>query len=198
MERIDFIAQALEVNIVQASLLSEMIKDIPDEKLKDFFVFRMRYIEPMMSKEVITKNALFDYRRIQFEQKIKSGEFSFESPDQLQNYLQTYYKGKEIGNGIGGYYDYVVIAIDKDGNFINKFVVEEFGGKYKKLSSDDVANVINDLFTNQHKIGSVQYIPYHDDVIKLEAPKRPVLDDKSKLARKTLDVIADAAQKVKV
>lgn len=196
MNRTEFIAAALEVNVVQASLLSEMIKDIPDENLKDFFVFRMKYIEPMMSKELITKKALFDYRRMQFESGIKNGTFRFKSPDEVKDYLQTYYKGKEIGNGLGCFYDYVVIALDQDGNFINKFVVDEFTGKYRKLNSEDVTSVINDLFSNQNKMGSVQYIPYRSEPVKQIAA--PVLDEKSKIVRETLDIIQTASEKVRV
>jgi len=161
--RKQFIADALDINIVQASIINEMISDIPDNKLAEFFAFRVNYIEPMMSKELITKRALFDYRRKQYECGIKSGTFAFESREQLKEYIQTYYKGKDLGNGLGKFYDYVVIAVDSDGNFINKFVVDEYTGKYKKLSCEDVADVIDNLFEEQQLIGDVKYVPYHED-----------------------------------
>lgn len=174
--RTEFIAQALDINIVQAEIFSEMIKDIPDNKLKDFFVFRMKYIEPMMSKELVTKKALFDYRRMQFEQNIKLGSYSFDSKEQLQNYLQTYYKGKEVGNGLGPFYDYVVIGIDQEGNFINKYVVDDFTGKYKKLNSEDVDLILEDLLQNQTKVGDVKHIPYYETAYKLDHGPTPLLD----------------------
>lgn len=160
--RIKFIADALEINAVQAEILSELIQDIPDNKLKDFFVFRMRYIEPMMSKELITKKALFDYRRMKYEAGIKSGTFKFETKEQLQNYIQTYYRGKELGNGLGSYCDYVIIGVDESGEFVNKYALDDFTGKYKKLNSEDTALVLDDLLENQAKIGDVKHITQHE------------------------------------
>ncbi len=58
MNRIEFLMQGMEINEVQASLVSELISDIPNNQLKNFLIFRMSYIEPMMSKELITKTAL--------------------------------------------------------------------------------------------------------------------------------------------
>lgn len=193
MDRTEFIAQALEINLVQASLLSEMIIDIPDEKLKDFLVFRMKYIEPMMSKELITKKALFEYRRLQYESGIKNGSFKFKNTDEVKEFLMTYYKGKEIGNGLGKFYDYVVIGLDQDGNFINKYVVEEFTGKYRKLNSEDVNDVISYLFKNQDKLGSVKHLPY-----KEEKPKQIAVIVEHGTDNRTYAILKKAAEEVRV
>jgi hypothetical protein len=138
MDRIEFLKQGLEVNELQATLISELISDIPDNQLKNFLIFRMQYIEPMMSKELITKRALFDYRRIQTEKRVQSGERVFETVEDLAKFVETYYKGKDLGSGLATYEDFVIIGADKEGNLLNKFVVNEYGN-YLKLDSSEEA-----------------------------------------------------------
>lgn len=161
---------ALDSTETQAIILSEMIKDIPDSDLMNFFVFRTKYIMPMQSRELITKNALFDYRAIQYKSKILDGSFKFETKEQINEFLLTYYRGKNIGNGLGDYYDFVVIALDNDGEMINKYLVDDFTGKYRKLSGDDVDKVLEYLLENQTKLGDVKYIPYSEN--QLESDKK--------------------------
>lgn len=177
MNRIDFLMQGMELNEVQASLVSELISDIPNSQLKNFLIFRMNYIEPYKSKELITKTALFDYRRIQAEQKLWAGEKIFQSADEVRNFIETYYKGRDIGFGLNRYFDYVVIHLDLNCNMINKYGIDEYGNNFV-LNSSEKAEVYNYLFENQHKIGYVKYIS-KDEVeqnlqlehIKQEAPK---------------------------
>lgn len=71
MNRIEFLAKGLDVNEIQATLISELIKDIPDDKLKDFLVFRMGFIDQYKSKELITKEALFEYQKIKTQHQLK-------------------------------------------------------------------------------------------------------------------------------
>lgn len=80
--------------------------------------------------------------------------------ESMIKYIETYFKGKELGNGLASYYDYVVIGLDKDLNLINKYKVLENGGFYK-LNSEEKTRVYTYLFENQHKIGSVEYVPYY-------------------------------------
>ena len=156
-ERIKYIMQGLEVNEIQASMISELISDIPQHQLKNFLVFRMNYIEPMMSKELITKNALFDYRRIQIEARIKAGERVFGTMESMIKFIETYYKGKNLGYGLATYYDFVIIAVDKDCNLVNKYATNEFG-TFLKLDNDEKSKVYEFLFENQNRIGDVKYI----------------------------------------
>lgn len=161
MDRVEFLAKGLEVNEVQASLISELIKDIPDDKLKDFLVFRMGFIDQYKSKELITKEALFEYQKIKTQHQLKKGVQVFENMASMIKYIETYFKGKELGNGLASYYDYVVIGLDKDLNLINKYKVLENGGFYK-LNSEEKTRVYTYLFENQYKIGSVEYVPYYE------------------------------------
>lgn len=161
MDRVEFLAKGLDINEVQASLISELIKDIPDDKLKDFLVFRMGFIDQYKSKELITKEALFEYQKIKTQHQLKKGVQVFENMASMIKYIETYFKGKELGNGLASYYDYVVIGLDKDLNLINKYKVLENGGFYK-LNSEEKTRVYTYLFENQHKIGSVEYVPYYE------------------------------------
>ena len=156
MNRIEFLMQGMEINEVQASLVSELISDIPNNQLKNFLIFRMSYIEPMMSKELITKTALFEYRRIEMQKRLEAGEKPFETAEQIQNYVETYYKNKDFGYGLGNYFDFVVLALDKDCNILNKSYINEHGS-YLKLESSEKAVVYQYLLENQSRIGAVKY-----------------------------------------
>lgn len=170
MSRVNFIKEALEINAIQAELLSEMIKEIPDNKIKDFLVFRMNYIQPKMSKELITKSALFDYNKKMIEVRLRNGEQVFKTIYEVKEYLLTFYKNKEIVNGPAKYMDYAIIAMNQDGELINKFAQNEHGS-YKKLNNDDTGAVLEWCLINQHRIGDVKYVRYEEPVnVMLEAP----------------------------
>lgn len=164
MNRVKYLMKALEINEVQAELIDGLIKDVPDHMLKDFLIFRMDYIQPHMSKELITKKALFDYRRMMIERQIKANGKYFKTKEELFRYLQKFYRGKDIVNGGGVFYDYVVIGMNNEGELINKYAINEFGN-YIKLSSEETSRVLGYLLENQHKIGVIKYIS-KDEVMK--------------------------------
>lgn len=164
MNRINFLQQALEINQTQATIINKMIQDVPNDKLLDFIVFRTNYIEPMQSKELITKNALFDFRKNQHMENIRIGRMKLESLNQLKDFCQTYFKNKNLCYGPASFYDYVIISIDKDGNLFNNF-------NLKRLDSADESKVYNWLFENQNRIGVIEQIEYYDEPMKLESKR---------------------------
>ena len=171
MDRVEFLQQGLEVNIVQASLVSELIKDVPNDKLKDFLVFRMRFVDKYKSKELITKEALFEYQKKIMQSRAKTGEKVFETVDAIKEHIETFYKGQDLANGVASFYDFVVIALNDDCELINKYVVQE-NGTYRKLNSIDSAKVYEWFYENQHKLGDVEIVAVYDIAPKLiEAPK---------------------------
>lgn len=167
MNRVDFLMQGLNINTVQASLVSELISDIPNEQLKNFLIFRMKFVEEFKSNELITKTALYEYRRLQMEQRLRNGEEPFDTVEQVQNFIETYYKNKDIGYGLGKYYDFVVLGLDKDCNILNKYYINEHGSYYK-LTSDEKAIIYDFLFKNQSRIGVVKYYAREEIENKLE------------------------------
>ena len=178
MNRVDFLMQGLNVNAVQASLVSELISDIPNEQLKNFLIFRMKFVEEFKSNELITKTALYEYRRLQMEQRLRDGEEPFDTVEQVQNFVETYYKNKDIGYGLGKYYDFVVLGLDKDCNILNKYHINEHGSYYK-LKSDEKAIVYDFLFKNQSRIGVVKYYTREEIENKLkmiESQKEKVIE----------------------
>lgn len=185
MNRVQFLMQGLEINEIQASLVSELIKDIPNEKLKDFLVFRMQFIDQYKSKELITKEALYEYNKIKIQHRLRTGEDVFETVEQVQQYVEAHFKNKEIGYGLGAYKDFVVIAMDRDCNLLNTYYAPN--GTFYKLTSVEKEKVYKFLFENQHRIGDVKRIPYYDDTKQIEAPKQEV--DENYIAPKVLEMI---------
>jgi hypothetical protein len=205
MNRVQYLQSALEINEVQADLLSDLISDIPNDKLKEFLVFRMNYIQPMMSKELITKTALFDFKRNMIEAKLRAGVKVFEDIYAVKDFLLNFYRGKEIANGAGDYFDFVVIAMDKDGELINKYKQNEHG-TYKKLNNDEVGTVLNWLYQKQHRIGVAEHVPYFDPF--RENPKQlensqaakllELVKEDEKISPKMSSMLDGLTQKVKV
>lgn len=150
----------LEINRVQAMIINEMLRDVSNDSLFNFLAFRTNYIEPMHSKELITKNALFDFRKIQMLQSIENGVGGFAALEDVKQFCKTYFKGQDLCYGAANYYDYVIIAMDKDGNLINKFDMRD--GFYQKLNSFEEQEVYSWLFENQKRIGTVKTIPYKE------------------------------------
>ena len=184
MNRIQFLMQGLEINEVQASLVSELIADVPNDKLKDFLVFRMKFIDQFKSKELITKEALFEYQKIKIEHRLKNNEKVFEKIEDMQQYIETYYKGKEIGYGLGQYKDFVVVALDRDCNLLNTYYAPN--GNYYKLTSTEKQVVYNFLFENQHRIGNIKHIPYYEDIKQIENEKD---DDTNYISPKVMEIL---------
>ena len=169
MDRIDFIRKALDVNEVKASIINELIKDIPDDKLADFFAYRLNFVNEKMSVELITKKAIFEYKRILIQERLKRKEKIFKSISELKRFLQVYYKGKDIANGAkgNGFLEFVVIGMDKDGNLINKSARNEFG-VFEKLTANEEAKFLKWLLENQHRIGVIDYeaVAKKDEILK--------------------------------
>ncbi len=153
--------EALEINKTQATITSKLIEDIPNNKLTGFIVYRMNFIEPMKSKDLITKEAVFSFRKIMYLNKIKKGTFEFKNVEEVKTFCQTYFKNKDLCYGAEGYYDYVIIGMDKDGNLINKYATNDFGN-FLKLESDKEERVYNWLFENPERIGDIKAVPYYE------------------------------------
>lgn len=164
MNRIKFISQALEINEVQAELLNAELQEFPDDKLKDFFKFRMKFIQPQRSKEVTTKMALFEFKKFFYLARIKKGKTQFNSIDEVKVFCDTYFRNEDLCYGAGSFFDYVVIGMDKDGNLINKYF--QNNGFFEKLTSHKESEVYEWLFKNQNRIGVIKNIPYYETSLK--------------------------------
>jgi hypothetical protein len=179
MNRVQFLMQGLEISEIQASLVNELIAEVPNEELKNFLVFRMSFIEQYKSKELITKQALFEYQKLQTQKRLQAGEKLFKDAQEVKTHIEMFYKGKDVGYGIASYYDYVVIGLNDDCELINKYSTTE-SGNYRKLNSVESAKVYEWLFENQHRIGVVKIVPYFDTETLQIAPveKDDVIDGK--------------------
>lgn len=188
MNRVQFLMQGIDINEIQASIVSELIADIPNEKLKDFLVFRMKFIDQYKSKELVTKEALYAYQKIKIQHRLRAGEKIFETVEQVQEYVEAHYKGKEIGYGLGVYKEFVVVALDRDCNLLNTYYAPN--GHFYKLTSVEKERVYSFLLENQSRIGDIKRIPYYDDTKQLEAPKQE--DDANYIAPKVIELMEKA------
>ena len=155
-KRIKMIKEALEVNHTKALIIEDLIKDIPDDKLIDFFKFRLSFVDRYMSAELITKKAIYEYQKLVTEAKLKRGVRVFEDIKQLKKYLLEHYKGEHITNCGGDdredapFMKFVVISLDDNGRFIN-------GYTGRPLTAYDEVAFLKWLLKHQHRIGYVDY-----------------------------------------
>ncbi|MGH1601576.1 hypothetical protein [Campylobacter majalis] len=158
MNRIEFIQKALDVNEIKANIINELIKPLADSELTKFFAFRTSFIQPMQSAELITKNAVYAYRKQKTLQAIKAGEFRFKKLQTLINFVQEFFKNERLCYGPASFKDFVIIGVDKDANLINHYAINQTTGKPKQLSTDSEIEVYEWLFKNQERIGVIKFI----------------------------------------
>ena len=155
--RMIIIKEALECNNTQALVYSELLKEISDEDLIDFFKFRLNFIEQYTSKELATKKALIAYKRNQIFNALAGGIRVFSDKEQMINFIKTVFKGKDFCYGAKGYHDFVIFGLDESGEILNKYAIDNLG-RFVKLNSDESAEIYNWLFENQHRIGIIKHI----------------------------------------
>lgn len=151
------IKEALECNNTQALVYSELLKEISDEDLIDFFKFRLNFIEQYTSKELATKKALIAYKQNQILGALANGIKVFNDKERMINFIKTVFKGKDFCYGAKGYHDFVIFGLDDNGEILNKYAIDDFG-RFMKLNSDESAEIYNWLFENQRRIGVIKHI----------------------------------------
>lgn len=159
--RIQLICEALGINQTQAYITNELIKEVPDEKLLEFFAYRLKFVEPMRSGELITKMAVFEYKKHMTLKAIRADKFRFKSISEVIEFIQTFFKNQRLCYGLGGYKEFVIIGVDESGNLINHYNINQYG-KPSRLSSDDEASIYLALWQNQHRIGDIKFISDKD------------------------------------
>ena len=188
IDRVELIMQAVECNKVQAMIYEDEIKDIPDSRLMDFFKFRLQFLDRYVSKELAMKKAITAYKTILAKEAIKQGKYAFESLEAMIDFIRQAYKGQEFCYGVPPFYDVVRLAIDEDGDVINKFSVNGYG-KDPKLSGEDTQAVFEWLFKHQYRIGEVKFISVENSA-RYQAKKQEI-----ELREKGQDQIIDKISK---
>ena len=196
--RMIIIKEALECNNTQALVYSELLKEISDENLIDFFKFRLNFIEQYTSKELATKKALIAYKQNQIFNALASGIRVFSDKEQMINFIKTVFKGKDFCYGAKGYHDFVIFALDESGEILNKYAIDDFG-RFIKLNSDESAEIYNWLFENQHRIGVIKHISKAETDEIAQAKKiAPVNNNNNKIAMsaKTKNLLRGALKRI--
>lgn len=196
--RMIIIKEALECNNTQALVYSELLKEISDEDLIDFFKFRLNFIEQYTSKELATKKALIAYKQNQILNALAIGVRVFNDKERMINFIKTVFKGKDFCYGAKGYHDFVIFGLDDNGEILNKYAVDDFG-RFMKLNSDESAEIYNWLYENQHRIGIIKHIS-KAEIDKIAQAKKiaPVNNNNNKIAMsaKTKNLLHGALKRI--
>lgn len=196
--RMIIIKEALECNNTQALVYSELLKEISDEDLIDFFKFRLNFIEQYTSKELVTKKALIAYKQNQILSALAGGIRVFNDKERMINFIKTVFKGKDFCYGAKGYRDFVIFGLDDNGEILNKYALDDFG-RFMKLNSDESAEIYNWLYENQHRIGIIKHISKAETDKIAQAKKiAPVNNNNNKIAMsaKTKNLLHGALKRI--
>lgn len=196
--RMIIIKEALECNNTQALVYSELLKEISDEDLIDFFKFRLNFIEQYTSKELATKKALIAYKQNQILNALAIGVRVFNDKERMINFIKTVFKGKDFCYGAKGYHDFVIFGLDDNGEILNKYAIDDFG-RFMKLNSDESAEIYNWLYENQHRIGIIKHISKAETDKIAQAKKiAPVNNNNNKIAMsaKTKNLLHGALKRI--
>lgn len=196
--RTQMIKDALECNEVQAIIYDNLMGEIDDEDLIDFFKFRLNFIEQYTSKELATKKALIAYKQNQILNALASGIRVFSDKEQMINFIKTVFKGKDFCYGAKNYYDFVIFGLDESSEILNKYAIDNLG-RFVKLNSDESAEIYNWLFENQHRIGVIKHIS-KAEIDKIAQAKKiaPVNNNNNKIvmSAKTKNLLRGALKRI--
>lgn len=196
--RTQMIKDALECNEVQAIIYDNLMGEIDDEDLIDFFKFRLNFIEQYTSKELATKKALIAYKQNQILNALAGGIRVFSDKEQMINFIKTVFKGKDFCYGAKGYHDFVIFGLDESGEILNKYAIDNLG-RFVKLNSDESAEIYNWLYKNQHRIGVIKHIS-KAEIDKIAQAKKiaPVNNNNNKIemSAKTKNLLHGALKRI--
>lgn len=159
--RLNMIAELFNITNIKIELYSMMLKDIATDELVNFYSFVLDKKAQYESLEVCTKRCVKEYKAIQLLTKIYQNVYRFSDIDVMIGFIKHNFKGKDLGYGLEPFLDFVIIAVDEEGNLRNKYRLNEFN-KPSVLNCDEEAMVYNFLFKNQERIGVIKYISEKD------------------------------------
>jgi len=133
-------------------IYKELLKNIPDDKIKQFVVETIRNDNTMMRPDTAISNVVRKYEAEIFTNELQAGTRTFKELDTVKDFCYHYFKGKRIANDIEGLYQpSVTVAMNRDSELVNQY-------SGKKLTSDDEILFWKWLFVNQHKIGVIKEV----------------------------------------
>lgn len=134
------------------AMVDSIIDFIPTKYLLQFAKYVLKNYDKYKKPIVNLTTASQEFRKRLTLQRIANDEFTFASAQEVKEFLLEFFKGQEIANKVESLYQpFVTILLNEKGELINGFA-------QKRLDSLAANDFIFWCFTNQKRIGDVQFI----------------------------------------
>lgn len=145
----------------ELAMYLKILQNIDTDDLIDFKIYVLNNKNQYETFDVALVRLAKEFEARKLLKALKKGEFRFTNKYQMLAFLKANFKNKDIASGVGMYRDMVIIALNKDGRFVNRYT-------FKELTSDEEGDFLEALFNEQHKIGVVRHLSTRE-IRELEA-----------------------------
>lgn len=129
----------------------KILQNIDTSDLVDFSIYVLDNKNQYETYDVALVRLAKEFEASKLLKALQKGKFRFTDKYQMLAFLKANFKNKDIASGVGMYRDMVIIALNKDGRFVNRYTLKE-------LTSDEEGDLLEALFNEQYKIGVVRHL----------------------------------------
>lgn len=135
----------------ELAMYLKILQNIDTDDLIDFKIYVLNNKNQYETYDVALVRLAKEFEARKLLRALQKGKFRFTNKYQMLAFLRANFKNKDIASGVGMYRDMVIIALNKDGRFVNRYT-------FKELTSDEEGDFLEALFNEQYKIGVVRHL----------------------------------------
>ncbi|MCZ6161947.1 hypothetical protein [Campylobacter ureolyticus] len=133
----------------ELAMYFKILQNIDTDDLIDFKIYVLNNKNQYETFDVALVRLAKEFEARKLLKALQKGKFRFTNKYQMLAFLKANFKNKDIASGVGMYRDMVIIALNKDNRFVNRYTLKE-------LTSDEEGDFLEALFNEQYKIGVVR------------------------------------------
>lgn len=135
----------------ELAMYFKILQNIDTDDLIDFKIYVLNNKNQYETFDVALVRLAKEFEARKLLRALQKGKFRFTDKYQMLAFLKANFKNKDIASGVGMYRDMVIIALNKDNRFVNRYT-------FKELTSDEEGDFLEALFNEQQKIGVVRHL----------------------------------------
>ncbi|MCZ6172444.1 hypothetical protein [Campylobacter ureolyticus] len=135
----------------ELAMYIKILQNIDTDDLIDFKIYVLNNKNQYETFDVALVRLAKEFEARKLLRALQKGKFRFTDKYQMLAFLKANFKNKDIASGVGMYRDMVIIALNKDNRFVNRYTLKE-------LTSDEEGDFLEALFNEQYKIGVVRHL----------------------------------------
>lgn len=135
----------------ELAMYFKILQNIDTDDLIDFKIYVLNNKNQYETFDVALVRLAKEFEARKLLSALQKDKFRFTDKYQMLAFLKANFKNKDIASGVGMYRDMVIIALNKDNRFVNRYTLKE-------LTSDEEGDFLEALFNEQYKIGVVRHL----------------------------------------